>query len=1080
MFITAMDSFFFEIFLFVILVLLLYYSTLISLNTQRKNKVKFLLLSVVAFILFLLVEGWFLGIYSGFIKSYCWAILSSSSLLIKKLIQSFQHFCILLNILFQIQVALIHIWLQEFSLQLFLWEFMLSWYFSKFLEMIYAGALIELQYFLIFLEMVYVGVLIELQYFLNSLEMIYVGALIELQYFLNFLEAVYVGALIELQDFLNSLETIYAEALIELQYFLLFLEVAYVGVLIGLWYFLKFLEMIYVGALIGLQYFLDSLKMIYAGALIELQYFLNSLEAVYVGALIELQYFLNSLEMVYVGALIELQYFLIFLDMFYVGALWYLSETELVKFLIEAVEFLIEAVELQIWYLKKYKIFLWFCQLVNILYCKLCFVLIIFKLVLESSLLFVIDFYPKAVIFFKESWDNCWDNYTQVCRAEAEAIHAVYRWYWALMKFGWFFFIYLCWGLVEFGKQCWFDLIHWCWFLIWFGKQCWFYLIHWCWFLIWFGKQCWFNLIHWCWFLIWFGKQCWFELIRWCWFLVWFGKQYWLELIRWCWVLIGFGKQCWLDLCWVLEQHYAALLYLFLKGLELLQYFNNNYLCVWLNTVCKLLSLLNNWLTHLVYSLVDNFPYFGKSTSFYYEPAVSVYTHNKLFQTNANSTYTKGLICLFMLVYYLFLYNYFKIVNGSNNTISNRAVKYEYPILVGFLWLGYSVVISSSNLFVAYLGFELQTFIFLTILVQFRESFLTILSSLQYFFLTFLSSLFFLVSIFNFLYVGGGTLNYTELGLFLSYSQTGFQFLLFNWALLCLLFSFLFKFGLFPFYLWVLSIFEGIPALIFLLLITLNKFNLFIFLIKLLTPWSFVCYKTSTLLSHIFSIIGFFSLVYGAFSIFTQVNLQRFFAATSIIHFSFLIFLFKGYLVSFQQTLLNLIYSYFILYFSLTFLFFSFYLLCENYLTNRVEKRLHKFLNFKDFSIVGVYSKKILISFGLILVIFSGFPPFSFFFIKLNSFIFLCSCCSYLDCFLLVFLNAIVTGGYLRFAVCWIIEASTTAYSSTNLPIYFYFQQFFAGLANNTKNKLEILVFEVALLILGLGLGLYNYSAVIF
>ena len=104
----------------------------------------------------------------------------------------------------------------------------------------------------------------------------------------------------------------------------------------------------------------------------------------------------------------------------------------------------------------------------------------------------------------------------------------------------------------------------------------------------------------------------------------------------------------------------------------------------------------------------------------------------------------------------------------------------------------------------------------------------------------------------------------------------------------------------------------------------------------------------------------------------------------------------------------------------LTLIFFSILLTWSSLLISQIYISIYnKLFNFnfnfiKDLSWLHVYSKKSILLLILILLNFSGFPPFSFFYIKLNLIWLLLANNFYLDTLLILYFSTLITGSYIR------------------------------------------------------------------
>lgn len=485
------------------------------------------------------------------------------------------------------------------------------------------------------------------------------------------------------------------------------------------------------------------------------------------------------------------------------------------------------------------------------------------------------------------------------------------------------------------------------------------------------------------------------------------------------------------------------------------------------NIILTLINYKN--LIWLEYSNI--LPIFNNFTNFYFSPDS---VHYKLFDYSNFTFLNKYILLVFITIYYFLIYYYYK---NSLNKKYQLLFTYEYPILLGFLLFGYIFVVSTNNLFIVYLGFEIQTFTILLLSGQIRNLYLVVITNLKYFFYSFLSSLFFLIGLL-YIYNFSGTLNYYELYYYFLYNHS---WNLSNFFLIAglnfLLLSFIFKLGLFPFYIWVLDIFEGYPRLITLLLLTLNKFNLYIFLLKFITIIASFNMLVFNYTIHFLTLISLISIFIGSWLALTQTNLQRFFGATSITHLGFLMLLLKINLLNYSFNNLYLIYSYFILYMVLTYIFFGALIIWSGVLSthNFIKPNNFYFNYIKDISWFNVYSKKTLIALILVLLNLSGFPPFSFFYIKFNLIWLLGSVSSNLDLVLLLYFSTLITGSYIRLiSIIWLENNLTNA---NNLYLYkYYLQQSFINL-NLKKNIVKLEYFFVTITIITLS---YNYLIFLF
>jgi NADH-quinone oxidoreductase subunit N len=96
--------------------------------------------------------------------------------------------------------------------------------------------------------------------------------------------------------------------------------------------------------------------------------------------------------------------------------------------------------------------------------------------------------------------------------------------------------------------------------------------------------------------------------------------------------------------------------------------------------------------------------------------------------------------------------------------------------------------------------------------------------------------------------------------------------------------GYFFKLGIAPFHIWVPDIYEGAPTIVILILLTLPKITLFIFLIKL---FYFIFYSFLSNLTYIVFISIFCSLLFGTLGAIYQIKLKRFLAYSAIANMDF-------------------------------------------------------------------------------------------------------------------------------------------------------------------------------------------------
>lgn len=222
---------------------------------------------------------------------------------------------------------------------------------------------------------------------------------------------------------------------------------------------------------------------------------------------------------------------------------------------------------------------------------------------------------------------------------------------------------------------------------------------------------------------------------------------------------------------------------------------------------------------------------------------------------------------------------------------------------------------------------------------------------------------------------------YTLLHVILTGKQTYVFSLFVLLGFLFFIIGFLFKIGAAPFHFWVSDVYDGSPMPTTFFFSTVAKIGIFFHLIKLL---SFVFKSFIFFWGPFFQIIGMFSLMFGAFSMYKQMKIKRFFAFSSITHTGFiLIILSTGSLDSISYSIFYLL-GYLLLNLMLFGIFLAYYS------TNTLHKEIVYFTD-----LLRIKEQPSLVTFimqgFLISVLFSlaGIPPFWGFFMKFNAFVIL-------------------------------------------------------------------------------------------
>lgn len=299
---------------------------------------------------------------------------------------------------------------------------------------------------------------------------------------------------------------------------------------------------------------------------------------------------------------------------------------------------------------------------------------------------------------------------------------------------------------------------------------------------------------------------------------------------------------------------------------------------------------------------------------------------------------------------------------------SAKKKTFEYYILTLTSLLGLFILSSSNDLLSVYLSLELTTFSFYILTLSIRTSSFSVEAALKYFILGALSSSLLVFGI-SLIYGLTGTINLNHfivlnIGTYDPYLTFAIQisFILFSVGLL-------FKLGSVPFHIWIPDVYEGAPTSVTTIFSVLPKIAIFSFFIR-------VIYSTKLeIWFEILLILGFLSIIFGAFHTLKQNKTKRVLAFSGINHVGFaLIGLSCGTLEGFSSCL------FYIVIYMCTSGFLWGFVLCSETLNSRTIYLTDHILWTRTNPALGLIA--ILIVFSL-----AGIPPLAGFFAKFAIFL---------------------------------------------------------------------------------------------
>jgi NADH-ubiquinone oxidoreductase chain 2 len=350
---------------------------------------------------------------------------------------------------------------------------------------------------------------------------------------------------------------------------------------------------------------------------------------------------------------------------------------------------------------------------------------------------------------------------------------------------------------------------------------------------------------------------------------------------------------------------------------------------------------------------------------------------------------------IYKLLFYKFIYHTTNVINKMGEQFKII----EYSLILLFITIGATFLISTSDLVSIFLSIELQSYGLYLLSTLYRNSELATSGGLTYFLLGSLSSCFILLGI-CLLYINSGTTNLDGLYVITSLSDMfndntnnilyWYKPYYINFSLLIMSIGFLFKISAAPFHFWSPYVYDAIPTIVTTFVAIIAKISIFIFLLEL------VHYTSNSLFAFQFSwtssllLSSLLSLIIGTVVGLTQFRIKRLFAYSTISHVGFILLAlsinsiesiqaFIFYLMQYSISNLNA----FIILVSIGFTLFY-------YVNDKKDKEFNKLLD-KNLSpiqlisqIKGYFYINPVLALSLTITIFSfvGVPPLIGFFAK--------------------------------------------------------------------------------------------------
>ena len=236
---------------------------------------------------------------------------------------------------------------------------------------------------------------------------------------------------------------------------------------------------------------------------------------------------------------------------------------------------------------------------------------------------------------------------------------------------------------------------------------------------------------------------------------------------------------------------------------------------------------------------------------------------------------------------------FYRIYNWAKNTLNKPGEQYkiiEYPLIILFIIIGASFLISSSDIVSIFLSIELQSYGLYLLCSLNRNSELSTSAGLTYFLLGGLSSCFILLGT-ALLYVNSGTTNldnfYIINNLLDLVNKDTYNINYINFSLLIMSIGFLFKISAAPFHFWSPDVYDAIPTITTTFVAIIAKISILIFLLEI------IHYTNNYNMTYNWTIIllfsSFLSLIVGTVLGLNQFRIKRLFAYSTISHLGFIL-----------------------------------------------------------------------------------------------------------------------------------------------------------------------------------------------
>ena len=219
----------------------------------------------------------------------------------------------------------------------------------------------------------------------------------------------------------------------------------------------------------------------------------------------------------------------------------------------------------------------------------------------------------------------------------------------------------------------------------------------------------------------------------------------------------------------------------------------------------------------------------------------------------------------------------------------------EYPLIILFIVVGASFLLSTGDLVSIFLSIELQSYGLYLLCTLYRNSESATSGGLIYFLLGGLSSCFILLST-SLLYANSGVTNLDGLYVVTNLSNVSY-FSLTEWynsnyigsCLVIMSVGFLFKVSAAPFHFWSPDVYDAIPTIVTTFVAIVAKISIFVFLLELVYFTSTALFDFKFNWTYSLLVSSLLSLIIGTVVGLSQFRIKRLLAYSTISHVGFIL-----------------------------------------------------------------------------------------------------------------------------------------------------------------------------------------------